>query len=122
MVSSLPMVGASFITCGQAMRAFERRDDAFEPGAELERLERLLVGDRHIGDALGIVQEGMLGADAGIVEAGRDRMAFENLAVGVLQQIGAVAVQHAGAAAGHRGGVAVLDVDAVAAGFGAIDA
>ena len=48
-------------------------------------------------------------------------MAFEDLAVAVLQQIGAVAVQHARAAAVHRGGVAVLDVEAVAAGLDAVD-
>ena len=51
------------------------------------------------------LQIGVLGADAGIVEAGADRVAFENLAVFVLQKIGAVAVQHAGAAASDGGGV-----------------
>ena len=48
-------------------------------------------------------------------------MAFEDLAVVVLQQIGAVAVQHARPAAVHRGGVAVGHVDAVAAGLDAVD-
>ena len=37
----------------------------------------------------------MLGADAGIVEAGGDRVRLDDLAVVVLQQVGAVAVQHA---------------------------
>ena len=122
MVSSLPMVGASLITCA---RPWADSSAGMMPSSlvqQLERLERFVVGDRHVGDALAVVQERMLGADAGIVEAGRDGMAFQDLPVGVLQQVGAVAVQHAGAAAGHRGGVAVLDVDAVAAGFGAVDA
>ena len=48
-------------------------------------------------------------------------MAFEDLAVVVLQQIGAVAVEHARAAAVHRGGVAVRHVEAVAGGLDAVD-
>ena len=59
----------------------------------------------------------MLRADAGIIEAGRDGMAFEDLAVVVLQQIGAVAVQHAGLAAGHRRRMPVRHVEPVAAGL-----
>ena len=48
-------------------------------------------------------------------------MAVEDLAVAVLQQIGAVAMQHAGRAGGDRG--AMLDaVQAAAAGFDADDA
>ena len=42
------------------------------------------------------------GPDAGIVEPGGDRMRLDDLAVLVLQQIGAVAVQHAGLAGGQR--------------------
>src|SRR3546814_11248921 len=47
----------------------------------------------------------MLGPDAGIVEAGGDRVGVDDLAVVVLQQVGAVAVQHARAAARERCGV-----------------
>ena len=90
-------------------------------GAELEGVERLLVGRRHVGDAAGVAQPGMLRPDAGIVEAGGDRVAFEDLAVVVLEEIGAVAVEHARPAAVHRGGVAVLDVEPVAAGLDAVD-
>ncbi len=61
----------------------------------------------------------MLGADAGIIEAGGDRMRFLDLAVVVHQQISAVAVQHAGPAAGDRG--RVLAVEAVAGRFDAVD-
>ena len=67
-----------------------------------------------------ILQPGMLRADAGIVEAGRDRMAFHDLAVAVLQQIGAVAVQHAGRAGGQRGAM-LLALEPLAAGFDADD-
>src|SRR3546814_10190253 len=47
----------------------------------------------------------MLRPDSGIVEAGRDRMRVGDLAVVVLQQVGAVAVQHARPPAGERGRV-----------------
>src|SRR5882724_247980 len=44
----------------------------------------------------------MLGPDARIVEARRNRMAFQNLSILVLQQISAVAVKDAGAATEDR--------------------
>ena len=55
----------------------------------------------------------MLGADARVVEAGRDRVRLDRLAVVVLQQVAAGAVQDAGAAALDRGRVP-LGVDPVA--------
>ncbi len=83
----------------QRVRRFQRRNDALGAGAELERLQRLLVGRGDVFDAADIVQPGMLRPDAGIVQAGADAVRLLDLAVVVLQQIGAVAVQHAGAAA-----------------------
>ncbi len=50
----------------------------------------------------------MFRADAGIVETGRDRMRLGDLAVLVLQQIGLVAVEHAGRSAGEAGGMLAL--------------
>src|SRR3546814_7818322 len=47
----------------------------------------------------------MVRPDSGIVEAGRDRKRVGDLAVVVLQQVGAVAVQHARPPAGERGRV-----------------
>ena len=47
----------------------------------------------------------MLRADSGIIEAGRDRVRFVDLPVLIHQQIGAIAVQHAGPAARERGRV-----------------
>ena len=63
----------------------------------------------------------MLGSDARIIEPRRDRVALEDLTVVVLEQVRAVAVQHAGLAAVHGRGVAVRHVEAVAAGFDAVD-
>jgi hypothetical protein len=106
MIWSLSIVlGASFITWASAWAGSSAGMMPSIAGEQLEGLERLLVGRRHVGDAAGVLQPRMLRPDAGIVEAGRDRMAFDDLAVAVLQEIGAVAVQHARPAAGHRGGV-----------------
>jgi hypothetical protein len=63
----------------------------------------------------------VLRADAGVVEAGGDAVRLLHLAVLILEEIGAGAVQHAGAAGGEGGGVAA-GVDAVAGRFDADDA
>ena len=41
---------------GQRMAGLQRRDDAFKPGQQLERLERLRVHDRHIFAAAGVFE------------------------------------------------------------------
>ena len=48
-------------------------------------------------------------------------MAFEDLSVRILQQIGAVAVQHAWLAAGERGAMPVRHVEAMPARLHAVD-
>src|SRR3546814_16605058 len=72
---------------GQSMGAFERGDDAFGPAAELEGVERLLVGDGVIFDAAALVEPATVGADAGIIEPGRDRTRRGVWAVAVLGAI-----------------------------------
>ena len=62
----------------------------------------------------------MLRADAGVVQARRDGVRFDGLAVVVLHQVGAGAVQHAGLAERDGGGVAA-GFDAFAAGLEAVD-
>src|SRR3546814_8122475 len=61
----------------------------------------------------------MLGADAGVVEAGRDAVRLGDLAVLVLEQIGLVAMEDTGATPGEAGGV--LAVEALARGLDADD-
>ena len=55
----------------------------------------------------------MLGADAGIVQTGRNGMRRRDLSFTVLQEVGASAVQHADSTGGQAGGVAARDVQAV---------
>ena len=52
-----------------------------------------------------LVQPGVFGADAGIIEAGRNGVGVRDLPVIVHQEIGAIAVQHARATARERGRV-----------------
>ena len=67
------------------MRRLQRRDDAFELAAKLERRHRLFVGRREKCHAAHVVEPGMLGTDAGIIETGGNRMRFLDLAVAVHQ-------------------------------------
>jgi hypothetical protein len=75
---------------------FERRDDAFGAAEQLEAIERFRVRHRGIVDAADFLEPRMFRPDAGIIEARRNRVAFGDLAVFVLQQVGLVAVENAG--------------------------
>ncbi len=87
------------------MRRLKGRDDAFELAAKLECRHRFVVSRREELHPAHVMQPGMLGADAGIIEAGGDRMRLLDLAIVVHQEIGAIAMQHARSAAGDRGRV-----------------
>ena len=78
------------------------------------------IGNADVLGTSDVVQVGVLRADAGVVQACGNRVGAGDLAVGVLQQVGAVAVQHARRAAGHAGGV-LAGVDAVTGGLDADD-
>ncbi|EGE58214.1 hypothetical protein RHECNPAF_334005 [Rhizobium etli CNPAF512] len=105
---------------GNRMRGLERRDDAFEAGQGLEGLKRFVVHDRHIIDPADIAEPRMFRTDARIIETGRNRMAFLDLAITILKQIGAVAVQDARRTSGDRRAMFVA-LQALAAGFDAND-
>ena len=102
-VAALADLVGDLADAGQGMAGLQRGDDPLQLRAQLERLQRLGVGRRAIFGPADVLQPGVLRPDARIVEAGRDRMALQDLAVVVLKQIGAVAVQHAGATALQRG-------------------
>ncbi len=120
MISSLPIFGRPLDDFGQSVRRLQCRNDAFKAGERLEGFECLMVHDRHVFDAADVVQLGMLGADAGIVETGGNRVALLDLAVAVLQQVGAVAMQDTRRTCRDRGAVLVA-IEALAAGFDADD-
>ncbi len=53
----------------ERVRGLERGDDPFALGQQVEGGERLLVGRGHVLGPAGVAQEGVLGADARVVEA-----------------------------------------------------
>src|SRR5438067_1542894 len=87
---------------GDRVRGLERRDDALDAAAVVESGQRFLIGDRDVLRAFDVLQPGVLGTDARVVQAGRDRVGLDDLAVLVLQQVGAVAVQDAREAGAQR--------------------
>ena len=79
----------------ERVRRLERRQNAFQLAAQAKRAKGLGVGDRDVLDAPCVLQPGVLRPDARIVQSGGDRMRLEHLAVVVLQEIRARAVQDA---------------------------
>ena len=90
---------------GQGMGRLQGRDDAFRARTQLEGGQRLYIRDSDIFHAARLMEPGVLGSDAGIVEARGNRVRVLDLTIRILQQIGSVAVQNAGAAGGKGSGV-----------------
>ena len=103
---------------GHGMRGFERRNDAFRAAQRDGGIDGSLSQQAQYSARAAIVQPGVLGTDGGVIEPGRNGMGERDLAVVVLQQIAARAVQHAGRAAGEARGMFAQFV-AAAAGFDA---
>ena len=77
---------------GDRVSGLQRRDDSLQPRQLAEGGKGLLVGDGDVAGAAGVAQVGVLGADAGIVEASRDRVRLENLPLLIGQHRGERAV------------------------------
>ena len=60
---------------GHGVRAFQRRQDAFGAGQGVEGGQRVVVAAAGVLHAAGVFPIAVLGADAGIIEAGRDASA-----------------------------------------------
>ena len=81
--------------------------------------QRLLVGDRDVARAAAVAQEGVLRPGARVVEAGRDRVRLDDLALLVLHHRRARAVQDARATADRQRRAVARRVDPLAAGLDA---
>ena len=103
---------------GEGVGGFEGADDPFRAGEQGEGVERLLIGRADIVGAAAVLEEGVLGPDRRIIEPGRDRPAFADLAMLVLQHIGLRAVQDAGPAA-QQGRAMLAPVEPLPGGFDA---
>src|SRR3954447_24924049 len=77
----------------ECMSGLERRNDSFETAQLPERVQGVLVARPQVFGAAAVAQPRMLGADAGIVEAGRDRVRVGDLAVFVREHRRASAVE-----------------------------
>src|SRR5712692_7044234 len=87
------------------VRRLERGDDALAAAQLMERSQRLVVGHREVFGAAAVLEPGMLGSDARVIEPRGNRVRLGDLAVRVLKQVGAVAVQHARLSSAQRRGV-----------------
>ena len=75
---------SSAATLGSAAMAWalsSAQQDPFGARQPLEAGQRLVVGDRQVLRAAGVLEVRVLGADAGVVEAGRDRVRLGDLAL-----------------------------------------
>ena len=103
------------------MGRLQGRDDALKARDFAERCERVAVCDRLVARAAAVAQEGVLGAGARVIEAGRDRVGLNDLALLVLHDRREGAVEHTGATAHGEGGAVargtVAGVKALAAGL-----
>lgn len=88
-------------------RTRRTRDDAFELRAHPEAAQRLLVRRDDVLRAARVLQPGVLGADAGVVEAGADRVRLDDLACAGLQDVRPDAVEHTRDTLAERSGVVV---------------
>src|SRR5260221_13139199 len=104
----------------QRMGGLQRRDDALKLAAKLKRRHSLVVGRREESHPAQVVEPGMFRADAGIVEAGGDRMGLLDLSVVVHQQVRAIAVEPARPAA-RNGGRMLAALKAKPGGLDAVD-
>src|SRR5216684_425269 len=84
------------------MRGLERRNDALAAAQIVERGDGFRVVDGYVLSPAGVLEPGVLGAYARVIQPRRDRMRLADLAVFVLKQVGAVSVQHARPARAQR--------------------
>ena len=87
----------------------KRWNDTFGAAEQLECGKGLDIGHVVIPHAANFLKPAMFGADARIIQASGDRMRLGDLAVCILQQIGFVAVEDAGATARQRRGMFLVE-------------
>ena len=74
------------------MTGLQSRNDSFQVGQIVEGLQGFLIGGDDVVYPLEILQLGMLRADAGVIEPGRDGVGVHNLTVVIRHQVGPIAV------------------------------
>ena len=82
-------------------------NDAFKLCAHPEAAQGLLVRCDDVLRTARVLQPGVLGADAGVIETGTDGVRLDDLTCARLQDVRADTVEHAGDALAKRGGVVI---------------
>src|SRR5439155_13480618 len=85
------------------VRRLERGDDALRACEQLEPIERVHIRRADVRREAFVLQVGMLGTDARVVQASRDRVGLHDLPLRVLQEVTEGAVQDSRLAEGERG-------------------
>src|SRR5665811_2468439 len=80
-----PEFRGEFESAGKGMRGLDRRDDALGLAQQVKRRHRLGVRCRPVAGTTRLCEIGVFGTDTRIVEACRNRMRFDRLAVLVLE-------------------------------------
>src|SRR5436305_1779356 len=87
------------------MRRLQRGQNSFGLAQELKTLDAFFVRRRNIGGPTGILVERMLRPNPGIIQARRDGMCADDLAMSVLQEIAQGSVENSFLAARQWGGM-----------------
>ena len=101
---------------GECVRRLDGWDDAFGATEQPESGHSLIVGDGQVAGSIDAGQPRVLRANAGVIEASRDRVRLDGLAVFVLQQKTAGTMQDARSPLGDGRGV-TRSVYPIAGGF-----
>src|ERR1700677_1163937 len=72
---------------GDRVRALQRRQNSFGACEAVEGFDGLRIGNVHVRSATALFEERVLRPNAGIIEAGADRVRLTYLALRALQQI-----------------------------------
>src|SRR6266478_1677316 len=100
------------------MSGFQGRKNAFQARTIRKAVQRIRVGHMRVSNPAVVFPKTVLGADAGIIESGGDRVNRRGLAIAVLQHIALTAVQDARPAETDRGRV-LTELRPASAGFDA---
>ena len=100
--------GHELLEVRERVGGLERGDDTFHAGHADKGVESLLVRHGVVLGAAKVLEERVLGSDAGVVEARGDGVRLDDLALLVLDEVGEGAVEDAGLAEGERRGVLCL--------------
>src|SRR6266700_6660865 len=87
------------------MGRLQSRENTFQARTIRKAVQRIRVGNMRVSNPAAVFPKTVLGADAGIIEPGGDRVNRRGLAVAVLEDIAMTAVQDAGPAETDRGRV-----------------